>query len=198
MNKYIIVSKKAADYIDLPEDNHKNVILSEDIISEITKLVNSYKQIFAVLFIHIHELDAIDMLLIERYNYTEISYRIAVFGSEDQLDRIDSEKLQRISDIRISEISFSEFNLLVNKAFLQIEGFYKYKMQNNEDFTRLINMKQDQEDLINIGKSLSTEKDSDELLKMILIISKKITGADAGSIYITEEIEDEKKQLRFK
>lgn len=198
MNKYIIVSKKAADYIDLPEDNHKNVILSEDIISEITKLVNSYKQIFAVLFIHIHELDAIDMLLIERYNYTEISYRIAVFGSEDQLDRIDSEKLQRISDIRISEISFSEFNLLVNKAFLQIEGFYKYKMQNNEDFTRLINMKQDQEDLINIGKSLSTEKDPDELLKMILIISKKITGADAGSIYITEEHEDERKQLRFK
>ena len=59
-------------------------------------------------------------------------------------------------------------------------------------------MKQDQEDLANIGKSLSLEKDPNKLLRLISFLGQKITGADAGSIYIIEENDDGNKQLRFK
>jgi HD-GYP domain-containing protein (c-di-GMP phosphodiesterase class II) len=55
----------------------------------------------------------------------------------------------------------------------------------------------DQESLIHIGRSLSLEKDPDKLLRSILMLSKKITGADAGSIFIVEE-GGKKNYLRFK
>jgi HD-GYP domain-containing protein (c-di-GMP phosphodiesterase class II) len=55
----------------------------------------------------------------------------------------------------------------------------------------------DQEALIRIGKSLSSERDQDKLLRTILFLSKKITGADAGSIFLLEE-RDGEKFLRFK
>lgn len=55
----------------------------------------------------------------------------------------------------------------------------------------------DQESLIHIGRSLSLEKDPNKLLRSILMLSKKITGADAGSIFIVEE-GGKKNYLRFK
>jgi HD-GYP domain-containing protein (c-di-GMP phosphodiesterase class II) len=53
----------------------------------------------------------------------------------------------------------------------------------------------DQRLLISIGRNLNVERDTEKLLKMILFISKKITCADAGSIFL---LEDEGRQLRFK
>ncbi len=55
-------------------------------------------------------------------------------------------------------------------------------------------------EIIEIGKSLSAQKDVDSLLSMILEKSRHLMGADAGSIYVVEAIsdDDDKKQLRFK
>jgi HD-GYP domain-containing protein (c-di-GMP phosphodiesterase class II) len=55
----------------------------------------------------------------------------------------------------------------------------------------------DQEDLIQIGRLLSIEKDPDRLLRTILYLSKKITGADAGSIFLVEAGEQKEEVLRF-
>ncbi|MBN1413193.1 MAG: GAF domain-containing protein [Spirochaetales bacterium] len=55
------------------------------------------------------------------------------------------------------------------------------------------------EAVIQIGRALSIEKDHYRLFHTILYYSKKLTGADAGSIYIVEHFKDtERKQLRFK
>jgi HD-GYP domain-containing protein (c-di-GMP phosphodiesterase class II) len=57
----------------------------------------------------------------------------------------------------------------------------------------------DLETLNKIGVALSTERNTDALLELILSKSREITGADAGSLYLAEE--DEKsgvKQLVFK
>ncbi|GAI51250.1 unnamed protein product, partial [marine sediment metagenome] len=51
---------------------------------------------------------------------------------------------------------------------------------------------------INIGKALSSEKNPDKLLRSILFQSKKITGADAGSIFLVEQDPAGEKRLRFK
>jgi HD-GYP domain-containing protein (c-di-GMP phosphodiesterase class II) len=53
----------------------------------------------------------------------------------------------------------------------------------------------DQRLLISIGRALNVERDTDKLLKMILFVSKKITCADACSIFL---LEDEGRRLRFK
>ncbi len=52
-------------------------------------------------------------------------------------------------------------------------------------------------ELINIARAMTTERDVDKLLSIILEKSRFVTGADAGSIYVVEG--DEKTpQLRFK
>lgn len=52
----------------------------------------------------------------------------------------------------------------------------------------------DQKLLISIGRNLNIERDTEKLLRMILQVARKITSADAGSIFL---IEDGGRKLRF-
>jgi HD-GYP domain-containing protein (c-di-GMP phosphodiesterase class II) len=52
-------------------------------------------------------------------------------------------------------------------------------------------------ELINIARAMTTERDVDKLLSIILEKSRFVTGADAGSIYVVEG-DDKSPQLRFK
>jgi HD-GYP domain-containing protein (c-di-GMP phosphodiesterase class II) len=54
------------------------------------------------------------------------------------------------------------------------------------------------EQLNEIGVALSSQRDINVLLNLILAKAREITGADAGSLYLVEEIADNKRQLRFK
>src|ERR1019366_3451647 len=56
----------------------------------------------------------------------------------------------------------------------------------------------DLETLNNIGVALSTERNTDALLELILSKSREITSADAGSLYLLEEEPDGGKHLVFK
>jgi len=53
-------------------------------------------------------------------------------------------------------------------------------------------------ELTRIGMALSTERDLNSLLEMILSQARALTAADAGSLYLVEAAEDETKRLRFK
>jgi HD-GYP domain-containing protein (c-di-GMP phosphodiesterase class II) len=54
------------------------------------------------------------------------------------------------------------------------------------------------ETLNKIGVALSTERNPDALLELILTKSREITGCDAGSLYLVEEITEGAKHLVFK
>jgi len=53
-------------------------------------------------------------------------------------------------------------------------------------------------ELTRIGMALSTERDLNTLLEMILSQARALTDADAGSLYLVETAEDGTKRLRFK
>jgi len=53
-------------------------------------------------------------------------------------------------------------------------------------------------DLNAIGVALSSTRDINELLELILRKSREITGADAGSLYLVEEVNETERRLRFK
>lgn len=59
------------------------------------------------------------------------------------------------------------------------------KLEDTE-IAELIDAYRDQQALIDIGKSLIEERDTDLLLRVILSTSERITGADAGSIFLVE------------
>jgi HD-GYP domain-containing protein (c-di-GMP phosphodiesterase class II) len=53
-------------------------------------------------------------------------------------------------------------------------------------------------ELTRIGMALSTERDLDTLLELILSQARALTNADAGSLYLVESAADDTKRLRFK
>ena len=71
-----------------------------------------------------------------------------------------------------------QLDFLARKAFRELESEHEGASRMKDYDIALIDMKQDQDDLISIGRALSIEKDSDRLLRLILMLSKKITGAD--------------------
>ena len=87
---------------------------------------------------------------------------------------------------------------VVRKTFAVINDLYLNRSLQEDYFNKLVDTKKDQDDLINMGRALSIEKDPDKLLRLILFLSKRITGADAGSIFLSKQDEEGKKRLRFK
>jgi len=53
-------------------------------------------------------------------------------------------------------------------------------------------------DLTSIGIALATERDYDELLRLILLLARQITQSDAGSLYLVEGRDTPAPRLRFK
>lgn len=70
-------------------------------------------------------------------------------------------------------------------------------MHKDISYDELIDTFQDQRLLIEIGRDLMHERDSDKLLRKILQVSRQITGADAGSIFLAE-LKEGVPVLRFK
>ena len=48
----------------------------------------------------------------------------------------------------------------------------------------------ERDELLGISRALSSERDIRKLLDLILLKSRQITGADAGSVYVLETQED--------
>ena len=70
-------------------------------------------------------------------------------------------------------------------------------MNDSPSYGELLDSFEDQRLLIEIGRDLMRIRDRDKLLRRILEVSRLMTGADAGSIFLAEEI-DGKQFLRFK
>ncbi len=64
-------------------------------------------------------------------------------------------------------------------------------------YEELLDSYEDQQQLISLGRSIMHERDSNKLLRKILDASRQMTGADAGSIFLVEDVEGHK-VLRFK
>jgi len=81
----------------------------------------------------------------------------------------------------------------IKNGFLMIQNNFE-----NEYLRRELNTRNTQlQELSHIGQQLMVEKDLNTLLNLILLKSREITTADAGSLYLVEENEKKKKHLRF-
>lgn len=185
--------------IAMPAQTEFVSIITGNIPDEIDRLISEINDIpvKTVIFISHDEYLPLNKYL-NIIPYQKIYYQLVIFGTEDDLLGQNLTRLYHISDYKINKIQEYEFIFLTLKSFSLIEEFYDNEALNNKYMSKLLDMHQDQEDLINIGKSLSSEKDPDKLLRLILFLSKKITGADAGSLYLVEDDENNGKKLRFK
>lgn len=131
-------------------------------------------------------------------DYSRIFYQILLIGNDNELIDQNLDRLYHICDFFPSKVSDTRMRFVIDKAFSILEKYFQNEQKKIWYYNRLVDVQRDQEDLINIGKSLSSEKDMEKLLRLILYLSKKITGADAGSIYLVEEDDSGARRLRFK
>ncbi len=131
-------------------------------------------------------------------DYSRIFYQMLLIGNDRELIDQDLDRLYHICDFLPSKVSDAKMRFIIDKSFSILDKYFQNEQKKIWYYNRLVDAQRDQEDLINIGKSLSGEKDMEKLLRLILYLSKKITGADAGSIYLVEEDDTGAKRLRFK
>ncbi|MCL1864372.1 MAG: HD domain-containing protein [Spirochaetes bacterium] len=131
-------------------------------------------------------------------DHSVLYYKLIIIGSDDNIDYNSFDNLNYIGDILPKSVAEKKFNFAIKKSRVVLQEFIQYEQKNITYSAKLEDAQRDQEDLIDIGRSLSGEKDMGKLLRLILYLSKKITGADAGSIYLVEEDENGNKRLRFK
>ncbi|HNV47847.1 MAG TPA: HD domain-containing phosphohydrolase [Spirochaetota bacterium] len=195
----IFISTTIDHLIAVPDEHADSVVVSDRIIDEITKILASKKggTLFAVIFIDIDDYEQAYALL-KSFKPSDLAYRIVAMDPENRHTLSNMGRLKYIHELRTTPIMDREFIFLVRKSFDAMVDEIAAAAERQSYQIRLMDAKHDQEDLISIGKSLSLEKDPDKLLRSILFLSKRITGADAGSIYLVEDATGGGTQLRFK
>ncbi len=198
MKYHIIISHQCAEFISGDFTGEEIHIADRNLPEYLQEAVEGCSDICALIILLSADEYGASVEFLSQVTGIDVYFSCIVFGDYSLLQGLDSEYIKYISEVRAAGISGDEFNFLTYKTKSQLDSSIEERIKQKEYLTTLIDTRQDQDDLIDIGKSLNSEKDMDKLLTMILFLSKKITGADAGSIYLVEEDEDGKKRLRFK
>lgn len=198
IQQVILIADKVKDRVRLPADFKIPVFKEDDVLERAIKLVGQRgkRDLYVFFFLPLDEVARVNSFF-KDFKITEVAHTSVAFSGEMELP-YNSPLLTSILDLRSSTISELESRFLINRAFREMQ---QQKLDAGEDTREqiaMIDTYHDLESLIDIGKSLTMEKDSDRLLRQILYLSKKITGADAGSLYITEKDGQGSKCLRFK
>lgn len=114
---------------------------------------------------------------------------IAVIASPHELDDIedytDYLQVNEVIDIVEAPITHARLNILLRRAEIHFE-----QQTNLDTLQRELTLQRDELQKLNeIGISLSSERNVEKLHDLILSKSMEITCADAGSLYIVEDIE---------
>ncbi len=196
-DRYVIVSSSVKELIKLPGKFDIHVDVVDDVLDETAKLIREkQKNLFILYFLPPKDIQLLDDFFYKS-NQEDIDYLTVVItnNGNNQYPPCDSSSIFMIYSSVITEL---EFHFLVDKVFTDLKEAVHRRAKQREHMVTLLDTWDDLQALIYIGRSLTLEKDQDKLLKTILYLSKKITGADAGSIFIVEEDEEARKSLRFK
>jgi HD-GYP domain-containing protein (c-di-GMP phosphodiesterase class II) len=191
MKHIVIVSNTVSARVPLASSDRFEVILCSDPCAELRRHTDET----ALLLLFCSPQEFPDLLQI--ISTDKLKHSSALYLSAAENDDIPSAHTPLLAGIRIAPFTLKEAMTTVETAFAWLRERYECSREKESAFSRLEDMHFDQDALIRIGRSLSTEKDQNTLLRMILMLSKEITGADAGSIYIVEGTETGK-QIRFK
>ena len=194
-----MISRKAAGSVALPSSHAYRIFQTDNVAGDIQALIDRGENthINAVIFLVAEEYRDLNRML-SILPFTDILYQLVVFGDDAFLKEVGIESIREIAEFRKVPVSAVEFDFIVRKSLAVLNEIYLNRWLQESYFSKLIDLRKDQEDLIRIGRALSIEKDSEKLLRLILQLSKRITGADAGSIFLVEEDEEGRKRLRFK
>ncbi|HRU64574.1 MAG TPA: HD domain-containing phosphohydrolase [Spirochaetota bacterium] len=198
IQKTILLDESLSQLFHPDCSDSEKLIITDNSEKTIDYILNEYDEVilFAVIIIPLEKYQSLERHL-NLIDYSRIFYQLVIVGDEEDIGAV-SERLYHINDYITKDISDRKLNFIIKKSFSIIEKYFQTEQKKSWYYNKLIDAQRDQSDLIDIGRALSAEKDMDKLLRLILYLSKKITGADGGSIYLVEEDPSGKRRLRFK
>lgn len=199
LHKMVFIEESLKDVVSPPPDMHANVFYTPNIIEDIIRFTRKTdKRLYILIFAPLDKTGSIQREL-NNLDSRELSYSIAAYNNNGEDTAFPEDlRLEEILTIRTSPISPGEFAFLSHKSSQLLAQMNTLKEIQQDYIFSLEDVKNDQDALVQIGRYLSIEKNPDKLFRIILSLSKKITGADAGSIFLTEIAEDDEKWLRIK
>ncbi len=166
-----------------------------DIFSHIKKS-GSEKSVFYIISVTADEYVSFPDFNLTDWNKNFVFILFGPFAEGNSGD--DFKNIEFVSDWYAEPVDSLKLKFIIKKAEKILNARYKDNVSRCLVMDELEEIMHNQQDLINIGISLSAERDPKDLLRLILFLSKKITGADAGSIYLIESDNKGGSFLRFK
>jgi len=117
---------------------------------------------------------------------------VVVCGTPKETD-VEQVRARGLLSLLSATPSDTELGLALTRGFELLEA--KHRAESRGQW--LSQYRYELGELINVARAMTTERDVDKLLGVILEKSRFVTGADAGSIYVVEH-DDKGKNLRFK
>jgi HD-GYP domain-containing protein (c-di-GMP phosphodiesterase class II) len=136
--------------------------------------------------------------LFQSHKTDNVLFRLVIIAGAKSKPDILPRDCADIAEFRTTAYSRREFQFMVEKNLSLLKAGFQKKKKETDNYLELLDTYRDQEGLIAIGRALSIEKNIDNLFRKILSLSRKITEADAGTIYIVEEKKSGEKQIRVK
>ncbi|MBN2545192.1 MAG: HD domain-containing protein [Spirochaetes bacterium] len=197
MKLYILISNNNLNgFSFMPRG--ENVLLYENLPEDLNKLIIREKNDYTGILIYTNEeewgfvKDFLKKLKILR----KVLIKCVLLVKENNYEKYYKDH-EFLIDIRKSGITCGEFDFINKKANIIINSRF-IKRNNKIKIANLKDISKDNKLFIDIGKKLIKERNIDNLFAKILLYSKEITGADAGSIYLIEKDKNGYDILKFK
>jgi len=197
MKLYILVSNNNLNGFSFTPSG-ENVLLFENLPVDLNKLVIREKDNYTgiLLYTNEEEWDYVRNYLKKLKILKKVLIKCVLLVKSNNYEKYYQDH-EFLIDIRKMEISPGEFNFINKKAYIIINNRFA-KRSNKIKIANLKDISKDNQLFIDIGKKLVKEKDMNNLFAKILLYSKEITGADAGSIYLIEKDKNGYDILKFK
>jgi len=136
----------------------------------------------------------VERLHIFMSKHGESKYQFVLLGSLSELegDDIPLSNILGVKKKSITKDDLKWFLLKFDNCLKVAKNLSRFSTLEEKDFLS------DQQELISIGQMLAVERNRDKLIKKILLTSLKITGADAGSVFLVVDMDDGNRGLLFK
>lgn len=197
MNLKILISTRIESSLKVPVQHKDLVLVCADPVSQTLKMLRDTgdEELGILYCVDAENVDALNEILKEQTG-ERFRYAIAVFSGSRYI-HLEPSAMPHVIAYRSVPMNEAETAFVIDRAAFLLRGREEMEQEQNRQYATLVDAWRDQESLIRIGKSLSLERDPDVLLRTILYLSKKITGADAGSIFLVEDAPGGSR-LRFK
>ncbi|MBN1523672.1 MAG: GAF domain-containing protein [Spirochaetales bacterium] len=199
MTNAVIIEQSVTHFVEHSSAKSHLLFVTHDIIEILKDLLHRYETTSCnvLLFLSPGISESVLKFIYKQKN-SQAMYSIILISPNGKTVIPAKKDLYYIQGLRTSTVLKKEFQYLVKDTFYRFAQMRSQEKKETESNFKLIDTHRDQQDLINIGRALSVEKNPDRLFRKILTLSQKITGADAGTIYLVEETAEGGKQIRVK